>query len=408
MAISFEPSEEQSNLLQMARYMAREVIRPISLQADRDHGWPEEFLLRLSALGVGIAGGTLRAVTGGEEEKPDAPKREKTAQRTAVMAAEALAWGDASLPLSMPGPGLGGPPVQSHGTPEQRKRFFAPFKRPGELHFGAYGLTEPGAGSDVSAIATTCRKDGDHWVLNGRKCYITNGARADWVVIFATTDRSLGRAGHRAFVVERGTPGFTVGKIEDKLGLRASETAELVLEDVRVPDDNLLGGEARYASKAEGFMAAMKTFDTTRPLVGAMAIGIGTAAYELCRDVIKDRYMLSRPVPRYAALASRLAQMKTRLDAARMLVWKAAWMGDLGIANAKEASMAKALAGAVAVEVCSEAIELTGADGCVTDTENSFLQKWFRDIKVFDIFEGTGQIQRVVIAKRMIPGLKNF
>src|SRR5262249_30203310 len=148
--------------------------------------------------------------------------------RTRLIGAEEMAWGDASVPLSMPGPGLGAPPVLLTGTPEQKQRFMAVFEQP-RLHWGAYGLTEPGAGGDVSAIRPTCRKRGTDWVLDGRKCFITNGARADWVVIFATVDPSLGRAGHRAFVVEKGTPGFSVGKIEDKMGLRASETAELVL-----------------------------------------------------------------------------------------------------------------------------------------------------------------------------------
>ncbi len=408
MGIDFTPTSAQRGLMEMATSLARDVVRPLSLQADRDHAWPEDFLLRLQMLGVGAAGATLRGVTGGERDDASGPKKEKHTHRTAVLGAEILAWGDGSLPISLPGPGLGGPPVQSHGTPAQRERFFEVFQRPGELHWGAYGLTEPGAGSDVSAIATTCRRDGDHWVLDGRKCYITNGARADWVVIFATVDRALGRAGHRAFVVEKGTPGFSVGRIEDKLGLRASETAELVLDGARVPDGNLLGGEGRYQNTREGFLAAMKTFDATRPLVAAMALGIGRASYELARDVLRDRYVLARPLERYGVLLARLAEMKARLDAARMLVWKAAWMADLGIPNTKEASMAKAAAGGAAVHACAEALELVGADGCASEEESAFLEKWFRDIKVYDIFEGTGQIQRIVIARRMIPGLEHF
>src|SRR5206468_4334920 len=166
-------------------------------------------------------------------------------------------------------------------------------------------------------------KDGDHWVINGRKCFITNGARASWVVIFATLDSntgpSLGRAGHRAFVVEKGTPGFSVGKIEEKLGLRASETAELVLEDCRVPAANLLGGEVAYEGKSTGFQTAMKTFDSTRPLVASMALGIGRAAYEYARDAVKERYMIGRPIARYATIVDKLARMHRRLEAARML-----------------------------------------------------------------------------------------
>ena len=230
------------------------------------------------------------------------------------------------------------------------------------------------------------------------------------MVIFATVDPSLGRAGHRAFVVERGTPGFTVGKIEEKLGLRASETAELVLEDCRVPADNLLGGEERYAGTKdkEGFMAAMKTFDTTRPMVGIMAVAIGRSAYEYARDVVKERYVLTRPVPRYRVIADKLARMERRLAAARALCWRAAWMADLGLENAREASMAKAAGGQAGVQTCIDALDVVGAPATFEDGEHALLAKWFRDIKVFDIFEGTGQIQRIVISKRIFDNLKSF
>src|SRR5581483_10973403 len=278
------------------------------------------------------------------------------------------------------------------------------FKQPG-LHYGAYGLTEPGAGSDVAAIRTSCRKDGNHWILNGRKCFITNGARADWVVIFATVDPSQGRAGHRAFVVEKGTPGFYCGKIEEKMGLRASETAELVLEDVRVPAENLLGGEAHYERGKEGFMAAMKTFDSSRPMVGIMAVGIARAAYEQARDFVKENYMLGRQLPRYQVLAETLATDKRLIDAARLMCWRAAWMADEDVPNAKEASMAKAYAAKMAMKVCADAVEIMGAHGL---EHAQAVEKWYRDIKVFDIFEGTGQIQRIVISKRILKEQPSF
>jgi len=225
-------------------------------------------------------------------------------------------------------------------------------------------------------------------------------------VVFATIDPSLGRAGHRAFVVEKNTPGFSVGKIEDKMGLRASETAELVLEDCHVPEENLLGGEERYQTK-EGFMTAMKTFDNTRPLVAAMAIGIGRAAYEYATDFVKQNYLFSRPIPRYAAIAEKLAGVGRALAAARMMTHRASWLADNEIENAKEASMAKALAGQAAIRACIESIEICGAHGTIQE-DHRLLEKWFRDIKVYDIFEGTGQIQRIVISKRLMPGLKAF
>jgi acyl-CoA dehydrogenase len=334
-------------------------------------------------------------------------KRKRQPALSTILSAEELSWGDAGLLLCLPGAGLGGPPVRASGTPEQKQRFFSIFDDPaGELKWGAYALTEPGAGSDVAGIRTSCRKDGKHYVINGRKCFITNGARASWNVVFATIDPSLGRAGHRAFVVEKGTPGFSVGKIEDKMGLRASETAELVFEDCRVPEENLLGGEDSYRTK-EGFMTAMKTFDTTRPMVAAMALGIGRAAYDYATAFVKDHYVMSRPIPRYAAIAERLARVGRGLQAARMSTWRAAWLADQGDSNAKEASMCKALAGGASIRACIEAIEICGAEGSIA-SEHQLLEKWFRDIKVYDIFEGTGQIQRIVVSKRLLPDLKSF
>lgn len=408
MTIEFTLTDKQRFLREGVRMVARDVVRPLSLQMDRDHRAPDELLLRLQQMGASM-GGVPKELGGEDEGDRGARDRPRSGNRTAMIAAEEMAWGDASVLLNLPGPGLGGPPVLSHGTPEQKERFFSIFRDPSLLRWGAYGLTEPSAGSDVAGIRTTCRRDGDGWILDGRKCYITNGAKADWVVIFATVDPSLGRAGHRAFVVERGTPGFSVGKVEDKLGLRASETAELVLEECRVPHDNLLGGDERYErGRKAGFMAAMKTFDSTRPMVGIMAIGIGRAAYEHARDFVRERYVLARPVPRYRVIATRLAAMKRRLDAARMLCWRAAWMADHGIANAREASMAKAAAGQAAVATCIDALDVVGAHGTLEDGEHALLGKWFRDIKVFDIFEGTGQIQRIVIAKRLFEGLRAF
>lgn len=395
--MDFELTEAQQNVRQLVHWLAKERIRPLSLEADKKHAWPNEFLLELQQMGV-----TQSAAE--EEGSKERSGGSKQSSRNAVVGSEELAWGDASLILTLPGPGLGGPPVRLTGTPEQKERFFAPFKDKNEVHWGAYALTEPQAGSDVSGIRMSARKDGNHYVLNGTKCYITNGARADWVVAFATVDPALGRAGHRAFVVEKGTPGFSVGKIEKKMGLRASETAELVFEDCRVHVDNLLGGESLY-EKSDGFKTAMKTFDNTRPLVAAMAVGIGRAAFERARDFAKEAYVLSRPIPRYASIREMLGRMERRLEAARLLVFKAAAMADEGIPNTKEASMCKAFAAEVAQSVTIDAIEVMGAAG---NNADAFLEKWFRDVKVYDIFEGTGQIQRIVIAKRLFDTIRSF
>jgi len=406
--IDFELTPQQAQVKEMIHQFAKHVVRPISLQADKDHRIPDDFMLRLSNMRAMMQAGEVPAEYGGEgggagEAKDKKGKSQKN--RFSLIGGEEMAWGDISVLLSLPGPGLGGPPVQFTGTPEQKQRFFGVFKQPG-LHWGAYGLTEPGAGSDVAGIRTACKKDGKHWVINGRKCFITNGGRADWVVVFATVDATKGRAGHRAFVVERGTPGFSCGKIEDKMGICASETAELVLEDCRVPEENLLGGDAHYERGGkEGFMAAMKTFDSSRPMVAALGIGIARAAWDYTRDFVKENYMLARPIPRYAQLADTLAKGKRALDAARLMCWRAAWMADEGLPNAKEASMAKAYAAKAAMQVCRDSVQIMGAHGL---EQHQFVEKWYRDIKVFDIFEGTGQIQRIVISKRILREPPNF
>ncbi len=402
--IDFSLSELQDNVRQMVHWFAENEVRPIALEADRTHQVPMSFFKKVKEIGISM--GPIPRQFGGEGdgvgEKKD-KKGVKQSNRIAVIGAEEMAWGDPAIILTLPGPGLGGPPIHFMGTPEQKQRFLSVFNDP-EPRWGAYGLTEPGAGSDVSNIRTTAVKDGNHYVLNGTKCFITNGARASWVVVFATVDRSKGRAGHRAFVVEKGTPGFSVGKIEQKMGLRASETAELVLEDVRVHQDNLLGGEGYYEGK-EGFMGAMKTFDSTRPMVAAMAVGIARAAYEKALDFAKEHFELGRPIARYRYVEEMLARAKRRIETSRLLVYRAAWMADSGLPNAKEASMSKAYAARTAVDVLSDLVQVMGAAGLLHD---HFVEKWFRDIKVYDIFEGTGEIQRIVIAKRILRDLKSF
>jgi acyl-CoA dehydrogenase len=402
--IDFTLSEMQDTVRQMVHWLAENEIRPLALEADRTHKIPDAFLLKMremniSSGAIGKSYGGPGEGVGGDKDK----KGVKQSNRIAVIGAEEMAWGDPSVILTLPGPGLGGPPVEIMGTPEQKQKYLSIFKAPEPL-WGAYGLTEPAAGSDVAGIKTTARKDGNHYVLNGRKCFITNGARASWVVIFATVDASKGRAGHRAFVVEKGTPGFSVGKIEEKMGLRASETAELVLEDCRVHEDCLLGGEKHYEGK-EGFMGAMKTFDSTRPMVAAMAVGIARAAYEKAVEFAKEHFELSRPIARYAFVEELLAKSYRKIEASRHLVWRAAYMADAGIPNAKEASMSKAYAARTAVEVLSDLVQVMGAAGVMND---QMVEKWFRDIKVYDIFEGTGEIQRIVISKRILKDLKSF
>ena len=402
--LDFSDSEMMGNIRSMVHFFAETEVRPIALEADRTHAIPLPFLKKVKELGISM--GPLPKELGSEGSDLGAKKDKKGVKqgnRVSVVAAEEMAWGDPAIILSLPGPGLGGPPVSYMGTAEQKQRYLSIFNDP-EPRWGAYGLTEPGAGSDVSGIRATARKDGDHYVLDGTKCFITNGARASWVIIFATVDKTKGRAGHRAFVVERGTPGFSVGKLEEKMGLRASETAELVLDGCRVHQDTLLGGEAYYEGK-EGFMGAMKTFDTTRPMVAAMAVGIARAAYEKAVAFTQDHFELGRPIARYRTVEELLARSKRKIEASRLLVHRAAWMADADLPNAKEASMSKAYAARAATETLADLVQVMGAAGVLAD---HFVEKWFRDIKVYDIFEGTGEIQRIVISKRILKDLKSF
>jgi len=399
--IDFELTQTQKNIKQLLHWFAEKKMRPISLQVDKEGDVPREFLIEVMNLGISSGNPLLGEIEAGEAVKDKQGKSQKA--RISVIASEELAWGDPAFVISFPGPGLGAPPVKMIGTKEQKERFFRVFKDISEPRWGAYALTEPGAGSDVAAIKTTAVRDGNQYIINGRKCFITNGARASWVVVFATVDPKLGREGHRVFVVEKGTPGFLPGRIEEKMGLRASETAELVFEDCRVPIENLLGGEEYYSEKAKkGFKTAMKTFDSTRPLVAAMAVGIARAAYELVRDWTKENQLLSSQLPRFRGLKDTLDEMDAEINAARLLCWRAAWMIDEGLPNSKEASMAKAYAAEVVGKVTSKAIEIMGVHGCLRE---NLIEKLYRDQKVFDIFEGTGQIQRIIISRRIFEAM---
>jgi len=284
------------------------------------------------------------------------------------------------------------------GTPDQKKRFLAPFMERDRPKWAAFGMTEPGVGSDVARIKTRCRKEGDTWVLNGAKAFCSNSPRADWVVVYATIDPAMGRDGHRAFVVEQGTPGMGPYRLEKKMGLVAYETASFPLENCVVPAENLLGGEEAYSGK-RGFVSAMKTFDISRPAIAAMAIGIGRAAYDKALECFEQRFEAGRAIRRYRRIEERLITMKRRLDAGRLLCWKAAWLADLSKSNTLEASMAKASAPQVALDACSLAVDVLGAAGV---TRDALVEKLYRDVKAMDIVEGTGQIQRLIIARKTL------
>src|SRR5215831_15877227 len=390
--INFSLSKSQKEAREYAHKVALEEMRPISLECDRTESIPESFFWNMQKRFWAGAAGQARKQAQAEDEHQN--------NIFSVISQEEMSWGDAALSTAIPGPGLAAPPILSQGTQEQQMRFLGPYMD-GQLHWGALALTEPGIGSDVAGMSTTAVLDGDEWVLNGHKHYITNGARADVVVTFATIDKSLGREGIRPFVVPKGTPGFIVGRIEEKMGLRASQTAELIFEDCRIPKDNLLSG--RESSKKAGFKAAMGTLDATRPMVGSLAVGIARAAYEATREWVCEELPVGYAPHKRRQIEDELEEFKQKIEMARFLVWRASWMADRRIPNSKEASMCKAYAGELVMKMTAAAVRIT-VPGENT-VRKQFIAKWFRDAKVFDIFEGTAQIQRLVIARRLFPDL---
>ena len=328
---------------------------------------------------------------------------------------EEMAWGDAGIGLAIFGTTLGVAGIFANGTPEQVMEWVPQCFR-GEndkVNLAAFAVSEPDAGSDVSSLRTQAVYDEakDEWVLNGTKTWITNGGIADIHVVVASVDRELGSRGQASFVVPPGTPGLSQGQKFKKMGIRASHTAEVVLDDVRVPGHCLLGGkdklDERLARVREGktsgrSQAAMATFESSRPAVGAQALGIARAAYEYALEYAKERKQFGRAIIENQSIAFMLADMKTEIDAARLLVWRAAWMGRAGKAFENgEGSMSKLKAGRVAVWVTERAIQILGGYGYVREYP---VERWHRDSKIYDIFEGTEQIQQLVIS-RAISGI---
>jgi acyl-CoA dehydrogenase len=398
--IDFELSEAAQNLKTMVHGAAEAFMRPVSRQFDEDeHSIPWDFINFMWQ----ITQGSDANLAAKKPAKDAVPAPERNLQL--AVSIEELSWGDAGLYLSMPGPGLGGAAVAAAGTQEQKARFLSRF-RGGKPKWAAMAITEPGCGSDSSAIQTTAVRDGDHWVLNGTKIFCTAGHKAlleseGFVVVWATVDKSAGRAGIKAFIVEHGTPGISVAKLEHKLGIRASDTAMLVLEDCHVPLDNILGSP-EIPKTSEGFKGVMATFDATRPAVAASAIGIGRATIEFVRETLEEEGIKVR----YGVAASKLSaverdfmEMETLLEAARLLTWRAAWMMDRGMHNNLEASMAKAKAGLAVTQITQKAVEILGPRGY---SRSLLVEKWMRDAKINDIFEGTQQINMLIVARRIL------
>jgi len=389
--IDFEPTPEQEEAIKMAHEFAKEFFRPISRYYDEnEHESPRELIDK----------------TWGERNKGTLALGLDV---TASLRIEELCWGDAGLFLCIPGPGLGGAAIFASGTKEQLSRFLGRFNE-GEPKWGAMAMTEPGCGSDTSAITATATRDGAEWVLNGEKIFVTWGKRAaespgGLVVVWATVDKSAGRAGMKSFVVPAGTPGMRVEKLEKKLGIRASDTATIILDNCRIPFENILGSpEVKKANKGEtkGFKGAMATFDATRPIVAAMAIGVGRAALDFVTETLqKEGIKIRYGVPRHrlTALERDVMEMEANYKAARLLTLRALWMMSQFQPNNLEASMAKAKAGLAVTKITQKAVEIMGPLGY---SRKYLLEKWMRDAKINDIFEGTGQINMLIVARRIL------
>ena len=392
--INLEIPNKLKGILGLAREVAQSTLRPISRKYDtQEHTYPVEldmFAKILQGMDDGGQGIGANQISRDAGDTSNTVKNGKN--MSAVLTMFEMAWGDLGLTLTIPGQGLGNSAIAAVATAEQKERFRG--------RWASMAITEPGAGSDSSNISTTATLDGESWVLNGEKIFVTCGERAELCVVWATIDKAAGKAGIKSFVVEKGTPGFTVERVEHKLGIRASDTASLSFRDCRIPKENLLGSADIEGKK--GFAGVMQTFDNTRPVVAAMAVGVARASLDLTTELLAQEglkaHYEAELLDRHAVEAE-LVRMEAELEAARLLILKAAWMADNGQPNSKEASMSKAKAGRVGTAIALKCVELCGPLGY---GHSELLEKWARDCKITDIFEGTQQIQQLIIARRVL------
>jgi len=378
--MNLQLTDEQAMTQAMAREFAAGHIRPIAAEIDRDARFPHETVKRMGELGLmGMA----------------VPERWGGAGADAVsyvVALEEIAKACASHAVIMSvNNSLYGDPVLKFGTDEQRARFLKPVASGHAL--GCFALTEPQAGSDASNQATTARRDGDHYVITGRKLFITNGREASFALVFAQTDREKAHRGISAFVVDKGTPGFAVSKTEDKLGIRASDTAELVFEECRVPAAHRIGEEG------QGFRVALSAIDGGRIGIGVQAVGIAAGAYERAVAYARERRAFGVPIGEHQMVQWMLADMATAIDGGRLLCLRAATLKDRGAPFTKQAAMAKLFCAEMAMKVTTDAIQVHGGYGFIKDYE---VERCFRDAKITQLYEGTSQIQKLVIAREVL------
>jgi acyl-CoA dehydrogenase len=399
MAINLETPKKFEQLVTQAHLVAQEVFRSNSRKYDRaEHTYPKELDMLAAAIdGMSESGATGGAGAGtvgggnGAKASEDGGNRNGSNMASLLGLIE-LSWGDVGLLLTMPRQGLGQAAIAAVANEEQLKRFGG--------KWAAMAITEPEAGSDSAAIRTTAVLEGDEYVLNGEKIFVTSGDRAELIVVWASLDRSQGRAAIKSFVVERDNPGLKLDRLEHKLGIRASDTANFVLDNCRVPKENLLGSPEIEPKR--GFAGVMQTFDNTRPLVAGMAIGVARACLDRTRELLADAGIeIDYNVPPHTqpAAASEFIAMESDWEAARLLTLQAAWMADNKKPNSLQASMAKAKAGRTGTDIALRCLALAGSIGY---GEGELLEKWARDVKILDIFEGTQQIQLLIVSRQLL------
>lgn len=371
-------TDEQKDLQKLVREFTLKEITPVAKKYDRDGEFPWDLFNKVADIG-------LHCMPAPEEY--GGPGLDTL---TCALLAEELAKGDVGFATTVSANGLAAYPVLLAGKDSQKKTFFDILMQ-GKL--AAFCLTEPNAGSDAGAIATSARREGEEYVLNGTKCFITNGGVASVYTVFATVDKGKGLKGLTAFLVERDRPGLSIGQEEDKMGIRSSNTTEVVFQDVRIPVANLLGKEG------DGFKIAMQTLDISRPIVGALGVGLGQAALDHAVKYAKERVQFGKPIAAFQAIQLMLADMAIAVESARWLVYRAAFLKDAGLPFTLEAAMAKTLGGDVAMKVSTDAVQIFGGYGFSREYP---VEKLMRDAKILQLFEGTNQIQRLVIAGQLL------
>lgn len=378
-------------LIDQAHEVALNVLRPISRKYDKaEHAYPKELDMLASVVdGMNQGSEGMNAGAAVNKRGDNNESNKNGVNMSTALSIVEMCYGDTGLLLSMPRQGLGNSAIAAVANDEQLQRFHG--------IWAAMAITEPGCGSDSAAIRTTAIKEGDDYILNGEKIFVTSGKRADAVVVWATLDKKIGRAAIKSFVVPQGTPGMKIERLEHKLGIKASDTAAISFIDCRIPAANLLGHAE--IDVAKGFAGVMETFDNTRPLVAAMAIGCSKASLERIKEIFKDQLdpEYNTPFLQTSNIAAQIYRMEAEWESARLLMLKAAWMADNRKPNSREASIAKAKAGRIANEITLKCVELAASVGY---NEAELLEKWARDSKILDIFEGTQQIQQLIIARR--------